>query len=92
MASSHIYVLFLKTCPCATHIYILLALRQNPWNINFWVVFEVSGTAEAVFTRHVQPMDQTYPASQTCPAHGSDMSGSQVSAYLYKWAEYPFEP
>jgi hypothetical protein len=48
--------LFVKTCPCATHthIYILLALRQNPLNIIFWAVSEVSGTAEAVFTGHVR--------------------------------------
>jgi hypothetical protein len=31
----YIYVLFFKTCPCATYIYILLALRQNPLNVDF---------------------------------------------------------
>jgi hypothetical protein len=65
---------FFKTCPCATHIYILLALRQNPLNIIFHAVFEVSGTAEAVFTGHVRPMARTYPTSQTCPAYGPDIS------------------
>jgi hypothetical protein len=35
--SSHIYIffLFVKTCPCVTHIFILLALHQNPLNIIF---------------------------------------------------------
>jgi hypothetical protein len=49
-------------------------------NINFWVVFK---TAEAVFTRHVQPMARTYLDSQTCPDLGPNMSGSWVSAYIY---------
>jgi hypothetical protein len=85
----YIYIyLFFKTCPCATHIYILLALCQNSLNINFCAVFEVFGTTEAVFTGHVQPMAQTYPASQTCPAPGLNMSGSQVSS-LYNRVERP---
>jgi hypothetical protein len=58
----------------------------------FWAVFEVFGTAEAVFTGHVRPMDQRYPVSRTCLAHGPDMFGSRVSAYIYKGAGYPFEP
>jgi hypothetical protein len=35
LISSHIYVLFFKTCPFTTHIYILLALHQNLLNIEF---------------------------------------------------------
>jgi hypothetical protein len=62
--NSYIYIycfLFFKTCLCATHIYILLALRQNPLNINFWAVFEVSGTVGVVFTGHVQLRTRTCP-------------------------------
>jgi hypothetical protein len=84
----YIYVLFFKTCPCATHIYILLALQQNLLNINFRIVSEVSETAEAVFTGHVWPMARTYPASRTCLAPGLDMSGSRVSS-LYKGVDRP---
>jgi hypothetical protein len=51
-------------------IYIILVLCQNPFNINFLVVFEVSGTAEAVFNGHVQPLAWTYLASWTCPSLG----------------------
>jgi hypothetical protein len=80
--------MFFKTCPCATHIYILLTLCRNPLNIIFRAVSEVSKIAEAVFTGHVRPMARTYPASQTCLAQGLDMFGSQVFS-LYKGAERP---
>jgi hypothetical protein len=85
----YIYIyMFFKACPCATHISILLALCQNPLNIIFWAVSKVFGTAEAVFTRHVRPMDRTYLASRTCPAPGPDMSTYRVSS-LYKGAAHP---
>jgi hypothetical protein len=71
---SHIF-LFFKTCPCVTHIYILLALRQNLFNINFWTVFDVFGTVEAVFTEHVQPMAQTCPGLRF-PAYIRGLSAS----------------
>ncbi len=89
MVSSHIYFfVFQNLSMCHTHIYILLALRQNPLNIIFRAVFEVSKTAETVFTGHVRPMAQTYPASWTCPALGPDMFRSRVSS-LYKGVERP---
>jgi hypothetical protein len=75
MVSSHIF-LFFKTCPCATHLYILLALRQNLLNIIFQAVSKVSEIAETVFIRHVRP------------AQGPDMSGSHVSS-LYKGVDRP---
>jgi hypothetical protein len=85
----YIYIyLFFKNCPCVTHIYILLALCQNPLNIIFRVVSEVSETTEAVFIGHVQHMARTYPASWTCLAQGLDMFGSRDSS-LYKGAERP---
>jgi hypothetical protein len=65
--------LFVKTCQCATYIYLLLALRQDPLNNSLWAVSEVYGTTEAVLTGHVRPMDRTYPTSQTCPAPGLDI-------------------
>jgi hypothetical protein len=82
------YIFLVKTCPCATHIYILLVLRQNLLNIIFWAVSEDSRTVEAVLTGHVRPMARTYPASQTCSAPGPDMSKSRVSS-LYKGSESP---
>jgi hypothetical protein len=56
----YIYILFFKTCPCATHIYILLAQRQNPLNINFSGNFRSSRNCRGNFHR-------TYLASRTCP-------------------------
>jgi hypothetical protein len=53
------------------------------WVSSFRVGFEVSGTAEAVFTRHVWPLAQTYLVSWTCPAPVPDMYGYRVSQ-LYK--------
>jgi hypothetical protein len=71
MVSRHIYIyLFFKTCPCATHIYILFVLRENLLNIIFQAVSEVFKTVEAVFTEHVRPMARTYLASWTCPDLG----------------------
>jgi hypothetical protein len=55
------FFVFQNLSMCHTYIYILLALRQNLFNINFWTVFDVFGTVEAVFTEHVQPMAQTCP-------------------------------
>jgi hypothetical protein len=72
----YIYVLFFKTCPYVTHIYILLALRQNLLNINFRAVFKVFRTAGTIFTRHVRPMARTSPGigfqllARTCPGLG----------------------
>jgi hypothetical protein len=89
---SYIYVLFYKTCPCATYIYILYWPYAKIRCIsNFRAVSEVSGTAEVVLTGHVQLMDQTYPASQTCPAPGPDIFWSRVLANIYKGDEDPFE-
>jgi hypothetical protein len=85
---SYIYVLFFKTCSCATQIYIILVLRQNSLNINFRTISEVFGTAETVFTGHVQPMAWTYPPSWICPAPSANMFGSRVSS-LYKGVERP---
>jgi hypothetical protein len=68
-------IFFFKTCPCATHIYILLALCQNPLNINFSGSFRSFRNCRASFHR-------TYPASVP------DMSGSQVYS-LYKGPERP---
>jgi hypothetical protein len=57
MVSSHLYILcFNNLSMYHAQIYILLVLCQNPFNINFLVVFEVSGTAEAVFNGHVRPL------------------------------------
>jgi hypothetical protein len=72
MVSSHIYILFFKTFPCVTHIYILLVLWQNPLNINFLGSFR-------------NYRDNFH---WTCPAPGSDKSGTQVSS-LYKGVERP---
>jgi hypothetical protein len=58
------------------------------WISSFRAVFKVSGTAEAVFIGHVQPLAQTYPVNRTCPAPGPDMSRSRVSQ-LYKGDPIP---
>jgi hypothetical protein len=71
----YIYVLFFKTCPCATQIYILLALHQNPLNINFLGSFRSFSNCRGSFHR-------------SCSAPGPDMSESRVSS-LYKGAECP---
>jgi hypothetical protein len=96
MASSHIYMFcFIKLVHVPhthTYIYILYWPYAKIRCIsNFRAVSEVSGTAEVVLTGHVQLMDQTYPASQTCPAPGPDIFGSRVLAYIYKGDEDPFE-
>jgi hypothetical protein len=71
------------------HIYIFYwSYTKIRWISIFWVVFEVFGIAKTVFTRHVWPMSQTYPASQTCPAPGPDRSESGVSN-LYNRVELP---
>jgi hypothetical protein len=58
----YIYVLFFKTCLCATHIYIFYwPYAKIRWISKFWAVFKVSGTTEAVFTGHVRPMARTCP-------------------------------
>jgi hypothetical protein len=88
--SIYIY-LFVKTCPYATYIYLLLALRQYPLNINFLGSFQSFRTAGAVLTGHVQHMARTYLTSWTCPSPGPDMSRSRISS-LYKGAERPLEP
>jgi hypothetical protein len=69
MVSSHIYILFFKTCSCATHIYILLAIRQNRLNINFFRQFlkfpklsrQFSLDLFGLWTGHVQLLAQTCP-------------------------------
>jgi hypothetical protein len=90
MVSSHIYIfcLFVKTCPCATDIYFLLALCQNPLNIIFSGSFRSFWNCRGSFYRTCPTLARTYPASQTCPAQGLDMSGSWVSS-LYKGVECP---
>jgi hypothetical protein len=88
----YIYVLFFKSCPCATHTHTYIySIGLTPKSVEyqfFGLVSEVFGTAEAVFTGHVRPMDRTYPASRTCPAPGPYMFESRVSS-LYKGAERP---
>jgi hypothetical protein len=54
LVSSHIYVLFFKTFPCSTLIYIFYWPYTKIHRISsFWVISEVSGTVEAIFTRHI---------------------------------------
>jgi hypothetical protein len=73
----YIYVLFFKTCPCATHIYIyiLLALHQNLLNINFLGSFQSFQNCQDSFHR-------------TCTTYGPDISRCWASS-LYKGAERP---
>jgi hypothetical protein len=66
LISSHIYVLIFKTCPCTTHLYILLVICQNLLNIEFLGSFR---NCRGSFHR-------------TCLTSSPDMSGSQVSAYI----------
>jgi hypothetical protein len=75
----YMYVLFFKTCPCVTHIYIY-SIGPMPKSIEyrFLATSEVSKTVEAVFTGHVRLLARTCPSLRFQP--------------LYKGAEYPFEP
>jgi hypothetical protein len=70
MASGHIYFLIFITCPCSIYIYILLALCQNPLDIEFSIGFQSFWNCWGSF-------------QWTCLAPGPDMSGSWVSQ-LYK--------
>jgi hypothetical protein len=86
----YIYIVFQNLSMCHTYIYSVVPTPIH-WISNFQAVSEVSGTAETVFTGHVRPMAQTYPASRTCLAPRSDMFGSRVPS-LYKGAERPPPP
>jgi hypothetical protein len=49
----YIYIIFQNLSKCRTYIY-SIGPTPNPLNIIFWVVSEISGTAEAVLTGHVR--------------------------------------
>jgi hypothetical protein len=71
----YIYIYIQNLSMCHTFIYSIAPTPKSVEYQFFRAVSEVFGTAETVFTGHVQPMARTYPASQTC-------TGLGFSAYI----------
>jgi hypothetical protein len=77
---TYIYVLFFKTCPCATHIYILLGLCQNPLNVNFFGQFlelprQFSPDMSSLWTGQIWLARHVWLLARTC-------LGLRFSAYI----------
>jgi hypothetical protein len=75
-SNPYIYVLFFNTCLYVTHIYILLALRQNPPNIDFFkqclkfseLARQFSLDMSDLWPRHIQLAGHVWLLAQIGPS------------------------